>query len=284
MSNEAVVDQTATDIESGADATGGDAADIDENADLQSSQDDKDAQAVADANLPPEVIEAKKNLVKDYHAKTQKLAKQQRLFESENASFKQDAEFFRSLAKQPWFVEAYDSQRKGKVEEFNLSKEEFDEATTSPDAMAKIMRRAFETWGKSMFGNELGQTKQTLIKLQEQQEISQLSVKYPDFKPMLDSGELRGYLDKGQGFASAYALAKLEDGGPDALEDEAKAEAAAEKLLKKKKAAAVSKGGVATPKGARIVKAKSFEDAFDQVLALRMKGVTEVKVERAETK
>lgn len=280
MSETAVVDQTDTTTEPGDTSTGGGVDEvIDESTVDQSTGKDID-KGETDKDLPPELQEKSKNLTRDYHAKTQKLAKKQKLLESENAGFKQDADFFRSLAKQPWFVEAYEAQKSGKTEEFSLSKEDFEEAQQSPDAMARVMRNAFETMGKSMFGNELGQTKQAMRELQKNQEIDRLSGKYPDFKSMFDSGELRQHLDNGVSFAAAYALAKLEDGGSTSLEDEAKAEEAAQKLLDKKKAAATNKGGVATPKGSRVVKAKSFEDAFDQILELRMKGITDVKVER----
>lgn len=286
-----VVDQTseAESTATGVDG-GGQQEVIDETASVQSQQQDNadqeqatDAQAdgATEGELSPELQAKQKDLLRDYHGKTQKLAEDRRVLEAENGLYKKDAEYFRQLAKQQWFVDAVKRQREnesGKVREVNITDDEFAAATSDKRAMLTLMQKAFETWSESKFGNELSKLRQTSSELLADRQIAEIASQHPKFRETLKGGLLNEYLDKGYDYKSAYALYRLEKGQSTDQEVNRKAQ----EILERKKLGSVDRGGATQAKGVRLVEAKTFNDVFDRVVDLHSKGIKDFQVKKVK--
>src|SRR3990167_8797235 len=110
------LDQAATEVESaGQDSSGGDDAQNIGNAAGGSTQ-EAEGSDLGVKDVPPELVEKQKELMRAFHSKTQALAEKERALQSETAQYKQDAQALYELSKQDWFkkaVEIEKAQRNG---------------------------------------------------------------------------------------------------------------------------------------------------------------------------
>lgn len=237
--------------------------------------------------LPPELEEARKNLLKDYHAKTQGLAKQRKDFEGEHSRLKgyeQDARALAELMGQEWFKKAMDTEKKrraGSASVSNLSDDEFQAIKDDKHAFGNLVDQRVEAILESKLGSSVQDLGKSLKKLQEDREFERVAGKYKDFDSLHDKGLLGAYFERGYGPEDAYIRYHWDNGrvrpNGESLEQEV------EKLLAAKKAGSVEKPGPASVgNAAKVIKAKNFSDAFDRVFAAIQAGEHDVRVEKAE--
>src|SRR3990167_835923 len=101
------------------------------------------------SNLPPELEETRKQLLRDYHAKTQKLSEENKKvsddrlrFERDLETFKTDSETLKRLLAQDWFNKAAEDERakrSGKVDDMQLTDEQFEIVRNDKEAFRRFV-------------------------------------------------------------------------------------------------------------------------------------------------
>lgn len=268
--------QSGVDAESG-NAGGGQSQDIFADNTVQPNGQEGNAVSLGDDNLPPELLEARKKLMQDYHEKTQKLAAERKESEKAMNDLKYSDTLLKQLMEEPWFKKAYEgerNQRNGQLPE--VSDEQFENIRSDKRAFMEFVQSQVEGIVNGKYGNVISNQNKELKTLKTEREIDGLAGKYSDFKKVHDNGNLDTYLNKGYSLKAAYAEYKLDHpGSNNSVEREA------ERILAERRAGAVDKGGVTQVRGQRIMKAKGLSDALDQAYQARLKGETNFKIERA---
>ncbi len=240
--------------------------------------------------LSPELEQTKKNLIRDYHEKTQRLAEEKRQLELERAGDREAADSFRGLAQQEWFKRAIQEEkarRSGALED--LTDEDFDALRTDKRAWTDKTRKLVERIVESRLGQvgqEVSNTRMSLEEIQHEREFNSIASKYKDFEVLNEQGAFDEYLksDPSITFKEAYALYKLDHPG-NSSNGSADIEKEAVRLLDEKKSGAVERNGVAQVRGKRIVKAKNYDDAFQKAWESVSRGEdVELQRERHENK
>ena len=240
-----------------------------------------------EASLSPELEEAKKNLLRDYHEKTQKLAEDRRLIEAQSEAFKRDAEFFQSLAQQDWFKQAL------KAEKARRSGQSSGPIDISDETFEKVRegdKRAFQeaviSMAKSIVDQRLAglPSKEEVDQLKTDREFERLASDkdFTDFREMNDKGLLDPFLQKNLDYESAYARAKLEQSRVSRGSEAERVRQEAEKLIQQRKTGAVHTTGTTQVRGGKVMKipkGTSFDQAFDDVFKAIEGGNKDLTVE-----
>ncbi len=234
------------------------------------------------SNVPPELEETKKNLLRDYHAKTQALKDTQLRFEHDLEKYRNSDETLNKLVSQPWFKEAMQREqqkRTGGVDDINLTPEEFETAKADPKAFLRLVSGLADRIVQSRVNPLAEGQRETQENLALQREFETAKETHKDFQELYESDSLDEYLDRGYDFKAAYAMYKLEH--PQTKDDlDRKASEKAREMLDEARAGAISRGGLPKTTGTRVLKAKNFDEAFDKGLDAMKNGVRDFVFEK----
>lgn len=272
---EAAVDQLEEAEPVSAEQDGGGATEsIEVDAGVQSEGQDN---ADQEATLPPELQEQKKNLMRDYHAKTQALAEKERDMLSRAEEGERVSKTFQKLLNQDWFKKAYADFKSGRTAPLELTAEQLQNVTQDPRAFQELIDKRVEAIVQARYGEKLSQYEEEIGSLRSSSEVGALASRYPDFKEYHDNGSLKPYLREGHSMEGAYAMAKLKDEKP-----HKQVEKGVQERLQTMKNGAVGKRGVPSVSGGPVLKAKKGEDpwmVFDRMFEASLKN-PDVRLER----
>lgn len=265
-------DQPTTEAEPGK-AGGGEGAGIEPEAQPEGQAGSEDTK-----ELPKELEETRKQLLRDYHKKTQALAEERKTLESDSQRYRQDAEALYSLSQQEWFknaVAAEKNRRNGRS--LDISDEDFE--------AIKIDKRAFQdflnkrdksiTEGlESKFKAEFESLSKEQQKFVTEKEFDIVAREYGQaFKDANEAGELEGYLKKDYDYETAFKLLMQDKGQV--------AKKASAKEPNSSKAGAVEKTGMPAVRGGPVAKAKNLDEALQAAFEMARKGQKDYKIERS---
>lgn len=277
-------DKAAGEAESGAqEQTGGGqdpALDIGGDKGAQPKGTEGSAENLGPDNLPPELEESRKALLRDYHEKTQKQAAERKQWDEEKKQLKSNSEVLQRLFEEPWFKKAYESEkatRSGATLSQDLSEDQLQDFSANPRKFVEFMQKYLETVVENKLAPSLKRTANEVNGLKAEREKERLSDEHSDFKNAHDSGALDKYLEQGHGYESAYAMWRLKQ-GQRSLKGEVEKEA--ERILAARRAGAVERGGGPRVSGTHVLKAKNLNDALDKAWEARSKGITDLRIER----
>lgn len=233
-------------------------------------------------NLPPELQETRKNLLRGFHKKTQELRDKELRLESTVTDLKTKSQTLEQLMVQPWFKDAMAKERarrEGRVglEDMDLSDDDLTAALENKDKKAFIrlvgrVAQQIADGRQAPQAERLTRAEGALSELRSSQEFDAIARKYKDFGALSDSGALEPYLEKGLDYETAYKVYKADKDLPKLqAEMERKAEERAQELLDTSRAGAISRGGAPRIKGQEIIKARSLEDAFEKTWDLMVR-------------
>lgn len=234
-------------------------------------EDQVDITKVDVEKLAPEVKAAIKSFQADYTRKTQALAEERKRFQGME-QYKQAVD---ALVNDPEFVKWYQSRNQQPKQE--LTDDEYQAALLDRTKFAELVRKQAESIVESKFGPKVNSLQEALVTQQLNSELDMLEKKYPDFKEINKLGGMDQYVHAGHNFETAYALYKLHNGKQ---EIDKKAAEVANGIVQKKKLSSVEKPGGSVPTGKKVVKARSFNEAFDKAFEAASNN-EEVLVERA---
>lgn len=286
---QAAIDQAAAEVtEPGAqDATGGgdDAAAIEgSQGDAQDAGQESSAtpeSLLEKTDLPPELEDTRKSLLRDYHAKLKGFSEKERQMQSELGAAKEDSATLRQLVQTDWFRSALDSYRAGKngnaqnQAPLEMSDEQFENIRSDKRAFEQYVSSLAEKVADKKYSREIETHKRELGRIGEEREIELLSGKYPGFKELNESGALKPYLQKGLTYKLAYAEAMLDNPQPKAfVQKTGDLQVEAERLITQKKQGSVPQSGFGTRGKLPVVNVKkgSLDDIIDKVSDLVEKG------------
>jgi hypothetical protein len=236
-------------------------------------------------DLPPELEDTRKSLLKDYHAKMQAFAEKERQMQAETAAFKEDSQTLRQLAQTDWFRKALEAQRAERngngQASLDLTDEQFETIRNDKRAFAEFVSGLAEKVAEKKFGPKLNATQEKLGRFEEAKEIEQLSAKYPGFSELKASGALDVHLKQGSDYKTAYALAMLDNPQKSQSTKQADPQVEAERLLAAKKNGSVPNSGLGTRGKAPVVNVKkgNLDDLMDKLGDLARKGQDPMKFE-----
>ncbi len=203
--------------------------------------------------LPAEVEETRKQLMKDYHAKTQALAEKTRQMEAQMSGFQEKATMLDNLLKQEWFVETLEARRNGKNGQAQgLSAEELEKVGISPEQAAtfeKIVQAKVDAQVRQLVP-ELKKHRSELEEIRLEKAKAEFAKGHPDFDQVTKSEAFKKHSEN-YDFKAAYALARMESGPQSSTQE-------AERILAARKAASVLKGGPTKVDGKKVVKSRDF--------------------------
>lgn len=275
------VDQTAAASESGAHEPtgGGSAAIIDDKTVNTDNSASANGEPLDQEQPSPELEQTRKELLRDYHGKTQKLSTREKQLESEWGSYKKDAETLYGIMEQPWFKKAMadeKARRSGNAADLDLSDDQFVAALSDKTAFTKMVRQVAESIAERKVGEKLSPAQEELQALKADREFQAVAAEHPDLKKLNQDGLLDEYLKQGYSYAVAYKLYKF-----DHQESAEQVERKAQELLQTKKAGSVEKTGVPKLNGAaKVYKAKTWDQAFDRAWEALQRGETDARIER----
>jgi len=228
------------------------------------------ADNLLEGDVPPELQEKQKELVRAFHDKTQELAKQRKDWETKLAEADNTTATFKRLLEQPWFQKAYSEWKDNRNAESKpvLNEETYQKILADPRAFEEVVRKLV----REESGAKLGQHDEALRKLTHEREFDAAARDLgPEFKKFNDDGLLEPHLRAGYDFKAAYALAKLERGKNG---DSERISQEAQRQLAAKKAGAVGKVGLSNVNASKVLRVKRGEDAwsvFDKLFEAKMK-------------
>lgn len=231
--------------------------------------------------LPPELEQTRKQLIRDYHGKTQKLAEDKLRFEQEVERLRSESGSLQKLLGQDWFKKAMEAERgrrSGVVQDVDIADEDIAAISAGDKkAFLRAVNSVVERALAAKVSPHLSQTTESIAQLKTERSFERIANKYKDFGEAHKQGLLKPYLDDGSDYEAAYKQFKFDKEFSDF---DSKVEAKANELLQRSKEGSILKGGTARVEGQEIVKAKNFDDAFDKVFAAMKRGVKDVKVVR----
>lgn len=207
-------------------------------------------------NLSPELEETRKQLMADYHSKTQKLAEEKRQMEAKMQGFQEKASMLDNLLTQDWFVKVLEGRRNGQQDP-GLSQEELEQAGIGKEtasALDKIVQARLDAALRKLEPT-LKSHNAELRELKLEKERAVFRKVYPDFSKVEET-EAYKKLEAQHGPKTAYALARLEVSPQSSTQE-------AERILAARKAASVAKGGPTRVEGRRVVKSKSLDETLN---------------------
>ena len=264
-------------------ATGGGAADatVDNREGQAEGQEDTGADSLERKDLPPELEEVRKNLLRDYHSKTGKLAEERKLLQAKYERDAADAKALREIATEDWFKSAIDAEKKrrsGTVEDTEMSDEEFQQVRDDKRAFADLINKRINSVLEARLGAELSSHRKEIMELRRDREHERLADEHGvTFTKAKSDGALDEYVQKGYSLEDAFAKYMLKN--KQRQPDNKDVEREAERLLAAKKNGSVNKDGTMSPRGVRVVQAGNFSDVVDHVWKASQEG-QKVKIER----
>lgn len=248
---------------------------------VQAGEQTANDQNLGPQDLPEELKETRKQLLRDYHDKTQKVAARGKQLESEWSQYKRDAETLYGIVDQPWFKSAIQEERtkrSGKMPDMELSDEQFSQVISDKGAFTKLVRQVAESIAERKVGEHLSPAQEELAQLKADRELDAITRRYSDFEKLNEDGVFDEHLKAGFDYETAYKLYKFDQAEADSP---AKVEQEAQRLLQAKKDGSVGKAGVPKLTGAaRVYKAKNLDEAFDQAWAAVQRGEHDARIER----
>jgi len=274
---------SASDAENqGSSAEAAETGSVDSSGGVQSgAATDNPSSDIENADVPPELAETKKNLLRDYHEKMARLKDERGKYQSELDAAKKDSAVLQRLFQQEWFKKAMDSEKSrkaGAALNFELTDEQFDSVRTDKRAFLELTRQVAEKIVEDKYGDRLSELGQTTSELRADREFDRVASRYgEDFTRLNDEGALDPYLKAGFDYDTAYAKASLaartKGGGMDgAVRKEA------ERLLMSRKQQTVEKTGAGKVGGSKVIKARNFSDAISKSLEALMSGDKDFKL------
>lgn len=266
-------DQSAASPESG-EAGGGAAADIDKTAQSEGQTDSE----IGPKELPAELEATRKELLRDYHKKTQALAEERKALEADLSRYKQDAESLYALSQQDWFraaVSAEKNRRSGKATE--ISDEEFESIRSDKRAFQEFLgkrEKSIVEGLESKFKADFESLSKSQQELLTSKEFDAAAKAYGQaFIDANEAGELDAYLEKDFDYETAFKLA-MQDKGLVAKKAQAKESGSP-------KSGAVERTGMPAARGGLVVKAKNLDEAFDAAFEMARRGHKDYSIERS---
>lgn len=259
----------------------GDAApDTGENQDAQ-----PDSQAGSDTGeslgpdkLAPELETQRKELVADYHKKLAEARSSVQSIKESSAIDKADADKLWKLADNPRFKQfmANEKARRSGEVQVDISPEELENAANDPKAILALIKKVNKSSTDNLRGDfevALNDLRKGQADLNSQREVDGIASRYGDFREVQAAGLLDKYGDVSP--EMAYKAYTFDKGTvPAAVKEEAG------KLINSKRNGAVGKSGAAKSKGAQVIKAKDYMDAFSKVFDRISEGREVDRVEK----
>ena len=219
------------------------------------------------AALPPELEEVKKNLVRGFHEKTQKLAQRQKELEDKYSAAEKDASALRTIANEEWFKKALAQERKrlnGVVDD-EMTDEQFQSITADKKNFQAYFNHKVKELLDARMSQEIGNIRRPLQDLRRESDIARLRVAHgKHFSTALDNGDLDKDVEGGYNYEDAYARFALRN--PKSTENEESVEDRAERLLAEKRGGTVNRGGSSgAGKGVRTYPVQSLNEALDLI-------------------
>lgn len=225
------------------------------------------------AELPPELKEKEKELMRSYHEKTQALAREREALAGETTVYKQDAQALYELSKQEWFkqaVEAEKGRRSGKTME--MTPEQFEVIKADPRAFHEYLVSRDERRDaalKQQFANEISRLGNTQAELLASRELEAVTGKYgQEFTDAKNSQALKPYLDKNFDHETAFKLYMQDNGKVAGAKKPAAPLTEAER-----RDASVERPGMPKVRGGPVVVANNLNEALDRAFDLARRGV-----------
>ncbi len=262
------LDQAADSVSESSNAGGaGDGQAIDANEDSTQGQ----GNDLGVKEVPPELKEKEKELVRGFHAKSQAFAEEKRVLNERLAAAERDAAAFNNLIKQDWLKEAAEKEkalRTGRATE--LSQEAFESIKNDPNAFSKFMNEHDQrllSSIKSQLAPELDKLNKSQGDFAAEKALDAAARQYgKDFVEAKESGALDNYL-KEYDPATGYKL-YCQDHGKVAGKAEVKPAAL--------KNGVVEKNGMSQARGGPVIKIKGglnemLDRAFEQARQGKLK-------------
>jgi hypothetical protein len=276
--NEAL-DQAAAESQPGADSAAGSGQEqAIENA--QGVQDGGDKSNTLGVEVPPELKEKEKELVRGFHKKMQELSAKEKELEQRYGEAEKDAKTLYTIAQQEWFKKAAEEEKaRRRGISMDMTAEQFEEIKNDPRRFAEYLSKRDQAVAESLktqFKTEFDKLSKSQSELQADREVERLQGKYgDDFVQAKDSGKLDSYLKDGFDRETAYKLL-CQDEGRVAGKPKQK-----EAAPVNSKGGTVEKTGIVNARGGPVVKAKSLDEALDRVFEMQGKGIKDYRLERA---
>lgn len=223
---------------------------------------------------PKELEPFKKEILNKFYAKTRELAKERHTIEA----VKKDAETLQQLMGYKPFQDWYNAQKSGgqPQQQQGLSEEEMEQLRTDPAKFNEFITKKLDALVEQKYGTQMKTVQEKAEDMELAKEFESTKETYGDeFEIAHKSGELDPYYDKGLDFETAYATWKLKSSGKTSPK---KQDAKTVDRSKQGMSEKPSPGQGKLPQ-IKMIKAKGFEDAFDQAFAAHLKG-EKIKIER----
>ena len=242
---------------------GGDATAIVENQGVQpeGQQGNAEGETTKQDAVDPALEKTRKELLQDYHTKTQALADERRRLDVELSRAKDDAGQFQKLMEQSWFqkaIEAEKARRTGLASE--LSEDQFEALKSDPRAFRNYVLQLADGIVQERVGKSLTDTQKKINSLEAEREFEIAAADYPEIRELNKNGALDEYLQRGKSFEEAYKLYKFDHEFADLQKKIAQRTAD----VQSKRAGSVAINGV--PKvngGTQIIEASNLEESFN---------------------
>mgnify|MGYP001601084834 CR=1 FL=1 len=215
-------------------------------------------------NLPPELEETRKQLMRDYHEKTQKIASERAQLVRELEGHKNQSGMLQQLMQQEWFkkaMEAERARREGHVEDVQVTPEQFEIIKNDPNEFKKFVNGLAEKIVQGKVSPELGRTQETLKEFQTEREFDRVAAKHKDFRDLNEKGLLSEYIKQGMTYETAYKAYKFDT---EFQSLDRKAHEKAQEILRETRDGAVSRGGMPQITGEHIIKVRDLEDLLNK--------------------
>lgn len=248
---------------------------------VQSPEQGDNSDELGPNNLPPELENTRKELLRDYHAKLQSSREDKLRFEAELQDKRAKAETLGNLFQQDWFKKALEDEkarRNGTFQETQMTDEQFELVKNDKTAFMKLVSGLAEKMVTTKVDPVISNHQANLEDIQLEREFESAKGKFKDFESLNSKGALDSYLEEGYDFATAYKLYKADNIKESDID--ARASEKARELLDESRNGAISKGGLTKASGSRVLEASNFDDAFDQVFHAYERGEKDVKVNR----
>ena len=225
----------------------------------------------------PEALQAKeKELMREFHAKTQALSEKEKALTGEAETYKGDAQAFYNLSRQEWFkqaVEAEKARRSGAATE--ISDEVFEAAKNDKRAFSELLskrEKAIAADIEAKFQEKFDRLGKSQGDILAEREVSSAASKYGDeFTEAKESGALKPYLAKDHDHDTAFILYMQSQGK---VAGKPKGDPATVR------SGAIEKTGMVKAKGGPVMRPKNLGDALDRAFDLAKRGVKDYRFER----
>lgn len=234
-------------------------------------------------SLPPELEETRRQLLRSYHQKTQALAEERGRIGTELESFRQKADMLDKLMSKQWFQKASQDEQSrlaGGGTQFEIPEEQFEAARNGDkNAFKTIVSAMAQQMLNAQVGPALGAQNETIADIKLNQELDNAISQYPQIQDLIDSEdpEFHSYLDQGYDYETAFQKIAFARSSRGSRSDDGPSQ---EELAQQSRAGAVARGGMVQARGSQVLKAKNFEDAFDQAFAALQSGHKDFTFER----